>query len=62
MYSKKEISLTRHEFWTAFGQYMAPITSAVSDPRPIVRECMRTPGRSAGDAALPQPLKAPDWL
>ena len=28
MYSKKEISLTRQEFWTAFGQYMAPIPSA----------------------------------
>ena len=28
MYSKQEISLTRQQFWTAFGQYLAPILSA----------------------------------
>lgn len=28
MYSKQEVSQKRHEFWTAFGQYMAPVPSA----------------------------------
>ncbi len=28
MFSKKETSLMRQQFWTAFGQYMAPIKSA----------------------------------
>ena len=28
MYSKQEASQLRHEFWTAFGQYMNPILSA----------------------------------
>ena len=28
MYSKQEISLTRQQFWTAFGQYLSPIPSA----------------------------------
>jgi hypothetical protein len=28
MYSRQEASRLRHEFWTAFGQYMSPILSA----------------------------------
>ena len=28
MYSKQQISQIRHEFWIAFGQYMAPVPSA----------------------------------
>jgi hypothetical protein len=28
MYSKQEASQLRQEFWTAFGQYMAPVLSA----------------------------------
>jgi hypothetical protein len=28
MFSKKEASLLRQEFWTSFGQYMSPILSA----------------------------------
>ena len=28
MYSKKEASLLREQFWTAFGMYMAPIMNA----------------------------------
>lgn len=28
MYSKQQASQLRHEFWTAFGQYMSPILSA----------------------------------
>ncbi|MGZ3852046.1 MAG: DUF4268 domain-containing protein [Flavisolibacter sp.] len=28
MYSKQEASLLRQEFWTTFGQYMSPISSA----------------------------------
>jgi len=28
MYSKQEASQLKHEFWTAFGQYMAPVLSA----------------------------------
>ena len=28
MYSKQQVSQIRHEFWTAFGQYMAPVPSA----------------------------------
>jgi hypothetical protein len=28
MYSRQETSQLRHEFWTAFGQYMNPILSA----------------------------------
>ena len=28
MYSKNEVSQIRHEFWTAFGHYMAPVPSA----------------------------------
>jgi hypothetical protein len=28
MYSKQEASQLKQEFWTAFGQYMAPVTSA----------------------------------
>lgn len=28
MYSKQEASQLRHEFWTTFGQYMSPVSSA----------------------------------
>jgi hypothetical protein len=28
MYSKQEASQLRHEFWTAFGQYMSPVLSS----------------------------------
>lgn len=28
MYSKQSASLLRQQFWTAFGQYMAPVISA----------------------------------
>src|SRR3954453_24092346 len=28
MYSKQEASLITHQFWTAFGKYMAPVLSA----------------------------------
>lgn len=28
MYSKQQASQLRHEFWTSFGQYMSPISSA----------------------------------
>lgn len=28
MYSKQQVSQIRHEFWTSFGQYMAPVPSA----------------------------------
>ncbi|HWI89865.1 MAG TPA: DUF4268 domain-containing protein [Flavisolibacter sp.] len=28
MYSRQEASRLRHEFWTAFGQYMSPLLSA----------------------------------
>lgn len=28
MYSKQEVSQLKQEFWTVFGQYMAPVTSA----------------------------------
>jgi hypothetical protein len=28
MYSKQEAAKLKEEFWTAFGQYMAPVTSA----------------------------------
>ena len=28
MYSKQETSQLRHEFWTAFGQYMSPVLSS----------------------------------
>lgn len=28
MFSREEASLIKHEFWTAFGQYMSPIPSA----------------------------------
>lgn len=28
MYSKQQVSQIRHEFWTAFGQYMSPVPSA----------------------------------
>lgn len=28
MYSKQQASQMRHEFWTVFGQYMAPVLSA----------------------------------
>lgn len=28
MYSRKDVSTIRHEFWTAFGKYMSPVPSA----------------------------------
>src|SRR4028119_2333522 len=31
MYSKTEVSQLRQAFWTAFGQYMAPVPSAEGD-------------------------------
>ena len=31
MYTKQEASQLKHEFWTAFGQYMMPVNSAEGD-------------------------------
>jgi len=31
MYSRQEISLMRQQFWTAFGQYLAPVLSATGE-------------------------------